>query len=72
MRIVTRDFADRRPMEDILCTDESYRQIYARAGLEVVAMAKPLARGDEPYQWVNETRIAPWVVYVLGVADAKA
>lgn len=65
VRIVTTDFADRRPTEDILCTDESYREIYARAGLTVVAAYKPLARGDEPYKWVNETRIAPWVIYVL-------
>ena len=26
---------------------------------------KPLAKGDEPYRCVNETRIAPWVIYVL-------
>ena len=66
VRIVTTDFADRRPAEDILCTDESYREIYAAAGLGVVAACKPLARGDEPYKWVNETSIAPWVIYVLG------
>ena len=65
VRIITTDFADRRPAEDILCTDETYRELYGRAGLEVVAMYKPLARGDEPYAWVNETRIAPWVIYVL-------
>jgi SAM-dependent methyltransferase len=29
------------------------------------ATHKPLATGDEPYRWVNETRIAPWVIYVL-------
>lgn len=65
VRIITTDFADRRPAEDVLCTDESYRELYARAGLEAVAMDKPLARGDEPYAWINETRIAPWVIYVL-------
>jgi hypothetical protein len=26
---------------------------------------KPLAHDSEPHEWVNETRIAPWVVYVL-------
>jgi SAM-dependent methyltransferase len=65
VRIVTTDFADRRPTEDILWTDESYREVYAAAGLEVAAMYKPLAKGDEPYKWVNETRIAPWVIYVM-------
>jgi len=65
VRIVTTDFPDRRPTEDILFTDEAYRDIYKEADLTVVAMYKPLACGDEPYTWVNETRIAPWVVYVL-------
>lgn len=65
VRIITTDFEDARPTEDILCTDDAYRDIYARAGLEVAAMYKPLARADEPYEWVNETKIAPWVIYVL-------
>jgi SAM-dependent methyltransferase len=70
VRIVTTDFADRRPAEDILCTDESYQDIYTHAGLEIVATYKPLARGDEAYQWVNETSIAPWTIYVLGLAHS--
>ncbi|MBZ5555557.1 MAG: methyltransferase domain-containing protein [Acidobacteriia bacterium] len=65
VKIITTDFADRRPTEDILWTDESYRDVYARAGLSLGATYKPLAQGDEPYQWVNETRVAPWVIYVL-------
>ena len=65
VKIITTDFADRRPTEDILSTDESYRDVYARAGLSLGATYKPLAQGDEPYQWVNETRVAPWVIYVL-------
>jgi len=65
VRIIVTDHQDRRPVEDILCTDESYRAIYAEAGLHVIQVLKPLAKGDEPYSWVNETRIAPWVVYAL-------
>ena len=65
VRIIVTDHQDRRPVEDILCTDEAYRMIYQEAGLQMVQMVKPLARGDEPYKWVNETRIAPWVIYVL-------
>ena len=66
VKIITTDFPDRRPTEDILWTDEAYRDVYSRAGLRVVAIYKPLATGDEPYKWVNETAIAPWVIYVLG------
>ena len=65
VRIITTDFADSRPALDILCPDEMYRDIYAEAGLEVVSMSKPLATGEEPHQWVSETKIAPWVIYVL-------
>ena len=65
VRIVTTEFPDSRPCVDILCTDETYRDLYGQAGLKVVAMYKPLAKGDEPYKWVSETTIAPWVIYVL-------
>ena len=70
VKIITTDFADRRPTEDILWTDESYRDVYGRAGLKLVATYKPLAKGDEPYKWVNETRVAPWVIYVLARQSA--
>lgn len=66
VKIITSDFADARPAVNILCPDESYREIYSQAGLDVLAKYEPLATGNEPYQWVNETRIAPWVIYVLG------
>jgi hypothetical protein len=65
VRIVTTDHQDRRPVEDILCTDESYRAVYQEAGLEAVQVFEPLAKGDEPYSWVSETNSAPWVIYVL-------
>jgi SAM-dependent methyltransferase len=71
VRIVTTDFADRRPAEDILCTDESYRELYERSGLELVASYRPLGKPEEPYPWVNETTIAPWVIYVLGHKTAQ-
>lgn len=65
VRIITTDFPERRPTEDILFPDESYRNVCTQAQLNVVATYKPLAKGDEPYQWVNETKVAPWVIYVL-------
>ncbi|MGO9317195.1 MAG: class I SAM-dependent methyltransferase [Terracidiphilus sp.] len=65
VRIITTDFEDRTPCVDILCPHDSYLDIYSRAGLEIVEMRKPLATGDEPYPWVSETSIAPWVIYVL-------
>ena len=65
VRIIVTDHHDRRPVEDILCSDESYREIYQKSNLMAIRVFRPLAKGDEPYQWVNETRVAPWVIYVL-------
>jgi SAM-dependent methyltransferase len=63
------DVDDRRPVEDILCTDEDYREVYRRAGLVPLKVYRPLARATEPFSWVSETTIAPWVIYVLGVTE---
>ena len=63
--IITTDIDDKNPCYDILCPDEVYQRIYRESGLEVVKMYKPLATGDEPYHWANETTIAPWVIYAL-------
>jgi SAM-dependent methyltransferase len=66
VRIIVTAIDDKRPVEDIIWPDEDYRQTYHEAGLELLETRKPLARDDEPFEWVNETRIAPWVIYVLG------
>ena len=63
--IIQTDLDDKRPVEDVVWTDKSYRETFKRAGLELVKTYKPLAKRSEPYDWVNETRIAPWVIYVL-------
>ncbi len=65
VRIIITDIPDRRPVEDIVWSDEAYADVYAQAGLAVVAVRRPLGREDEPVRWVNEARIAPWVIYVL-------
>jgi SAM-dependent methyltransferase len=65
VKIIMTDVEDRRPVEDIVWSEEDYREVYKRAGLEMVRMYKPLAKESEPYEWVSETRIAPWTVYVL-------
>lgn len=65
VRIVVTDHKDRRPVEDILWTDESYRVVYREAGLQTFQVFRPLAKGEESSSWVNETHIPPWVIYVL-------
>ncbi len=66
VRIVNTAIADSRPVEDVLWSDEAYRRVFEQSRLTVLETCKPIAAGDEPYDWVNETRIAPWVIYVLG------
>lgn len=67
--IVMLDVEDRRPVEDILCTDYDYHEAYKRAGLMPIKTYRPLAKQTEAYSWVSETTIAPWVIYVLGHAE---
>jgi SAM-dependent methyltransferase len=66
--IVMLDVADRRPVVDFVCSDEDYRALYGGTGLSVMETLRPLATGEEPIEWVSETKIAPWVIYVLGAA----
>jgi SAM-dependent methyltransferase len=68
VRIVMLDVEDRRPVEDVVWSDESYRDVYRRAGLRLVETYRPLGSPDEPHPWVSETTIAPWTIYVLARA----
>lgn len=66
VRIVMLDVGDRRPVEDILWTDEDYQDVYQRSGLMPLETYRPLAKQSDAESWVSETTIAPWVIYVLG------
>jgi SAM-dependent methyltransferase len=63
--IVMLDVPDRRPVEDILCTDADYREAFRRAGLATLETHRPLGRPEDGQAWVSETTIAPWVIHVL-------
>jgi SAM-dependent methyltransferase len=65
VRIVTTDYSDARPVEDILWPHEDYLRVYREAGLEVAHVERPLAVGDEGIAWKNETNVAPWAIYLL-------
>jgi SAM-dependent methyltransferase len=65
VRIVMKDVDDRRPVEDVIWYEEDYRMLYATAGMRVVELHKPLANEHEPFDWINETMIPPWAIYVL-------
>lgn len=65
VRIVMLDVDDRRPVEDVLFTDEDYAEVYREAGLTAIEMLSPRGRTGEPFAWVSETRVSPWAIYVL-------
>lgn len=66
VRIVMLDVDDRRPVVDVLWTDEGYADAFRRAGLQILAAHRPLGRAGDGQAWVSETRVAPWVIHVLG------
>ncbi|MGA2593045.1 MAG: class I SAM-dependent methyltransferase [Bryobacteraceae bacterium] len=65
VRIVMKDVRDGRPVLDVVWFHEDYLKLFAASGLDHVAHYTPLGREDEPYEWLTETSLAPWVIYVL-------
>jgi ubiquinone/menaquinone biosynthesis C-methylase UbiE len=65
VQIITTDITDARPCFDIFWTDKDYRELFSASGFKLLNLLKPLATGTEPVMWINETRIAPWIIYML-------
>ena len=65
VRIVMKDVEDGRPVVDLIWFHEDYLELFAASGLDLVAHCTPLGHRDEPQEWLTETSIAPWVIYVL-------
>jgi hypothetical protein len=65
VRILTKDYSDGRPVEDILWPHADYVAVFAEAGLESLVVERPLATGEEGISWGSETSVAPWAIYVL-------
>jgi|SRR5262245_5455729 len=66
VRIIMLDVPDRRPVEDVFCTDAHYRCLFENAGLRVLDVHRPLATGQETTRWISETTTAAWTIYILG------
>jgi len=65
VRVITTDFPDRRPVDDILCADIDYQKLFTQARLQQIETLHPQATGQEPYHWKSETSVAPWTIYAL-------
>jgi ubiquinone/menaquinone biosynthesis C-methylase UbiE len=66
VKIIMTDVDDKRPVEDIIWYNEDYLELFNRAGLKLIESYKPLGKEHEPFNWINETNIAPWIIFVLG------
>ena len=65
VKIIMTDVDDRRPVEDIFWTEEDYYTLFELANLTAEAIYKPLGLNNEPFTWVSELEIAPWIIFVL-------
>lgn len=65
VRIVMKDVADGRPVVDLVWFNQDYMNLFADSELDLVAQFNPLGRENEACEWLTETAIAPWVIYVL-------
>ena len=66
VRDIMLDVDDKRPVEDIYWTVEDYHKLFQRARLSVESIYKPLGKPDEPFRWVSELEVAPWIIFILG------
>jgi ubiquinone/menaquinone biosynthesis C-methylase UbiE len=69
VRIVMKDVADQRPVVDLVWFHEDYLKLFAASDLDLIGHYTPLGHTDEPYDWLTETLIAPWVIYVVKKKD---
>jgi ubiquinone/menaquinone biosynthesis C-methylase UbiE len=69
VRCIMRDVDDRRPVEDIFWSVPDYHKLFDRAGLAIEAIYKPLGLENEPFEWISEKEVAPWMIFVLKKTD---
>ncbi len=65
VKVIMNDIPDKRPVEDVIWFPDDYKALFESANLKLVETHKPLARIEGPYNWIMETKIAPWIIYVL-------
>jgi len=50
---------------DYFWSDRDYKEAFSKVGLRLLEEHRPLGRVDDPVEWRDEARLAPYVVYVL-------
>ena len=72
VQIVMKDVPDSRPVVDRTWFHADYLKLFASSGLRLIGYHLPLGRKEEPYDWLTETHIAPWMIYVLASSPQGA
>jgi len=65
VRCIMKDVDDKRTVEDIYWTVEDYNKLFLDANFEVETVYKPLGYDHEPFKWISEQHVAPWIIFVL-------
>lgn len=65
VKIVMLDVPDSRPVEDVLFRDDAYHALSSDVGFRVIQIYRPLGLPDDGIDWISETTVAPWAIYVL-------
>ena len=50
---------------DYYWTEKDYDEVFSKTGFEIIEIHKPLATGDEPFEWITETDYPHFTIYVL-------
>jgi len=66
-----KDVPDPRPVVDLVWFHADYERLFDESGWKMIEHHLPLGRPDEPYGWLAETSIAPWVIYVAAKKSAR-
>ena len=52
-------------LTDYFWTDEDYKRLFEFAGLKLVGELRPLGNPEDNIVWMDESKTAPYVVYIL-------
>jgi hypothetical protein len=55
-------------LHDYYWTEDDYTRAAERAGLVLIKLHKPLGSSDDAIAWLDETKMSPMAIYVLGNA----
>jgi SAM-dependent methyltransferase len=65
VRIVMKDVKDARPVVDVIWFHEDYVKLFEATETKLLVHHMPFGRKGEPIEWLTETTISPWMIYVL-------